>query len=74
MLLACRRDACVLSLRQRVIFPHQPLQLGEFADHLGEQIRFGEARGSPDLPTVSILLALQIVGRKRLPWEKFGPA
>jgi len=73
VILACRRHACVLSLRQRVIFPHQPLQLGEFAHHLGEQIRFGEARGSPDPPTVRILLALQIVGRKGLPWEKFGP-
>ena len=44
MLLACRRDACVLALGQRVIFPHQTLQLGEFAHHLGEQISFGEPR------------------------------
>src|SRR5262249_40539237 len=72
MLLACRCDARVLALRQRVVFPHQPLQLREFADHFPEQIRFGETGGAPDLPAVSVLLALGVLARKHLAREKLA--
>ena len=34
---------------QCVIFTHHPLQLREFADHLGEQIGLGEPRRAPCL-------------------------
>ena len=63
------RDRFILALRLGVIFSHQPLQLGKFADHFGQQIGLGEAGGSPDLPAVSILLALQIVGLWLAPAE-----
>ena len=42
MLLTRRRDARIFALRPRVILPHQPLQLGKFAHHVGQQIRLGE--------------------------------
>ena len=37
-----RRLAVVL----RVVAPHEPLQLGEFTDHVGDEIRLGEQRGA----------------------------
>src|SRR5262249_15014716 len=71
---AGRGDRKVLTLRQRVISSHDTLQFREFADHFGKQIGLGEARCPPHLPAVSVLLALQIIGRKRLPGEKIRPA
>ena len=44
MVLAGRGDGFVLALRQRVIFPHQALQFGEFADDFGQEIGLGELR------------------------------
>ena len=41
-----RRPRRLVTLRQRVIFPHHALQLREFADHFGEQIRLGKPRGA----------------------------
>ena len=40
------RDGFVLALRLRVIAAHQALQLGEFADHFGQQIGLAELRGA----------------------------
>ena len=37
-------DRRVLPLRERVVLPHQPLQLGELADHLGDKVGLGELR------------------------------
>src|SRR5262245_7641980 len=74
VLLASGCDACVLILRQRVIFTHHALQLREFADHFGEQIRLGKLRGAPDLPAIGVLLLLQIIGRQYSPGEKLGLA
>ncbi len=44
MFLAGRSDGRILALRQRVVLAHQALQLGEFADHFGQQIRLRELR------------------------------
>ena len=39
-------DFARLALRGGVIAAHQALQLGEFADHAGDEVRLGEARGA----------------------------
>ena len=46
MLLARGGDGSILALRQRVVFAHQALQLREFADHFGQQIRLRQMRGA----------------------------
>ena len=46
VLLARGGDGGVLALRQRVVFPHQALQFGEFADHFGQQIGLRQMRGA----------------------------
>ena len=46
MLLARGGDGGILALRQRVVFSHQALQLREFADHFGQQIRLRQMRGA----------------------------
>ena len=45
-------DGLVLALRLGVVFSHQALQLGEFADHVGEQIGLAELGGALDLRDV----------------------
>ena len=44
VLLARGGDGGVLALRQRVVLAHQALQLGEFADHFGQQIGLAQLR------------------------------
>ena len=44
VLLDGARDRRVLALQLRVIAAHQPLQLGELADHLGDEVGLGEPR------------------------------
>ena len=44
VILAGRGDACVLALGAGVVVAHQALQLGELADHLGQEIGLGEPR------------------------------
>ena len=47
MLLDRARDGFILTLSLRVVFAHQALHFREFADHFGEQVGLGEARGAP---------------------------
>ena len=48
MILARRRDAGVLALRARIVAAHQPLQLGELAHHLGDEIGLAQRRRALD--------------------------
>ncbi len=47
MLLTGGGDARVLALSAGVVFAHQALQLGKFADHVGQQIRLAQTRRTP---------------------------
>ncbi len=46
MLLDGGADAVVLALERRVFPAHQALELGELADHLGDEVGLGEAGGA----------------------------
>ena len=38
-------DGIVFAIVKRVVAPHHPLEFGEFADHLGDEIGFAQAGG-----------------------------
>ena len=46
VLLDRARDRFILTLSLSIVFAHQALHFGEFADHFGEQIGLGEPRGA----------------------------
>ena len=46
VIFACSGDRAVFTLCQRIIFAHQALQLGKFADHFGEQVGLRQQRCS----------------------------
>ena len=60
MILTGARDRFVLALRLGVVFSHQALQLGEFADHVGEQVGLGESRRAASLLHVGADLRRQL--------------
>jgi hypothetical protein len=72
VILARGGDAFVLALRQRVIFAHQALQFGEFADHFSEQIRFAQLRGAFGLRRIGLDQRRQFLGQRRDAGDALG--
>jgi hypothetical protein len=65
-------DARVLALRQRVIFPHQALGLGELADHFGQEIGLGKQRRGLRLLDIGADQRRQLGGQSGNPFNAIG--
>ena len=60
----------MLALEQRVLPPHDALQLGKLADDLGRQVGFGENRGTVGSLPQSLLFRRQILRGEKLAFEE----
>ena len=66
------RDGFVLALRLGVVFPHQALQLGKFADDFGEQIRLAQPRRAFGLLHIGADQRRQLAGQSFNPFNALG--
>jgi hypothetical protein len=64
MILAGVRDRLVLVLRLGVVASHQALQLGKFADHVGQQVGFAQLRGACRLGAIGADDRRQLPGQR----------
>ena len=72
MILAGMRYGFVLALRLGVVFAHGALQLGEFADDFGEQVRLAQSRRTFCFNRVGADQRRQFGGQSLNPFNALG--
>ncbi len=65
-------DARLLALLRRIVAAHQALQLGKLADHFGDEIGLGEARGARRKLDVGADLGRELARQRLDPLDPLG--